>query len=95
MGFRLIPRLLCARPHAHNTFRREIALSYLITVAALALSFALIIYTQDQGNISAFDSALILYIYAYAFNPGLKIWNKLRKMGDEQNELPPGQRTAS
>jgi hypothetical protein len=94
-GFRLVPRLICAKSGPRNLFRKELALSYLITYVALAFTFASIIWLQDQSVFGVFDSALLLYGYAYALNPGLRIWNKLRKMGDECDGLPPQQTSAS
>jgi hypothetical protein len=94
-GFRLIPRLICARSRPRNLYLKELALSYLLTYAALGFTCASIIWLHDQGAFGAFDSALLLYGYAYAFNPGFRIWNKLRKMRDEGHDLPPCQPTSS
>jgi hypothetical protein len=90
-GFRLIPRLLCARSLPRNSFLRGLALSYLITGVALTLPFALIIYMQDPGASGAFDASFICLLYGHSLNPGFQIWKKLRKMGHEwqDNPVPP------
>jgi len=94
-GGRLIPRLLIARTQPRNSFLRELTLCNLITVVAFALTFALMFYVRDPEKFGAFDAVFIVYIYGSAFNPGFKIWNKLRKMGDERNSLPPNQTAVS
>jgi hypothetical protein len=88
-GFRLIPRLLCAGNRPRYSFFRGLALSYFMTTVAITLNLALIIYMQDQNFLSAFDAFFICFLYGYRLNPGFQIWIKLRKMGDEQKDLPP------
>jgi len=94
-GFRLIPRLLGARTMPRNTFRRALAVCYLLTYAVVVVPLWLIPIMQDRNILCAFDAAFIVYFYGCAFNPGFRVWNKLRKMGDERNEPPPWQTTAS
>jgi hypothetical protein len=94
-GGRLIPRLLIARTQPRNSFLKELALSNLITVLALATIVALIFYMRDREKFGAFDAVFIVYIYGSAFNPGFRIWNKLRKIVDAQHEVPPRQTTAT
>jgi hypothetical protein len=94
-GCRVIPRLLYARTKSPNSFWRQLALSFLITDVALALGFAQYVYISNSGVLAGWNSAFILFLCGYRLNPGLLIWNKLRKMGEERNELPPGPTTAS
>ena len=95
LGFRLIPRLLGASIIPRNTLRRELALCYLVTFAAVFLPMWLIPCMQDCGILGAPNYVLFAYIYVYKVNPGFMIWKKLRKMTDERPELPPWQTTAS
>jgi hypothetical protein len=93
-GFRLIPRLLCARTMPRNSFLRKLALCYLVSSVALLVPIALIPYMEHPSISSAGNAAFIFFLYGCAFNPGFRIWNKLRKMGDERNDLPPWRTTA-
>ncbi|HEV7924924.1 MAG TPA: hypothetical protein VGR14_06190 [Verrucomicrobiae bacterium] len=95
VGYRLIPRLLASRTMPRNTFRKEIALCYLVTFPAVFLPMWLISCMQDGGILGDINRVLFVYLYGFRFNPGFRVWKKLRKMGDERHELPPWPTTAS
>ncbi len=94
-GFRLIPHLLCVRNLPRYSFFKGVALSYFMTTLGITLNFALIFYMQDRNSPSAFNAVFICVLYGYKLNPGFQIWIMLRKMGDEQKDLPPCRTPAS
>jgi hypothetical protein len=79
-GFRLIPRLLYFRARSRNSFRRGLALCGLITTKALFLAYAAFLYMQDRDFWGGLNALFIIYVWGFAFNPGFRIWNKLRKI---------------
>jgi len=90
-GFRLIPRLLCARTPRRSTLLRELALCQLTTQASVLPALWLVILIRDHDGFSAFNIVFVFYLYGFALNPGFRIWKKLRKMDAGQNDLPPSQ----
>lgn len=94
-GFRLIPRLLCARTLRRNSLLRKLALCELTTQAFVLPAFWLVQLMQVHDGFRVFDAVFVFYLYGYALNPGFRIWKKLRKMDNGQNDLPPSQTIAS
>jgi hypothetical protein len=94
-GFRLIPRLLCAKPLPRKSFIKVLALSTFLTSVALGGWNALLFYTTTHDiYIGGFFGLYIVVLQTFKSHSPLRIWNKLRKMGDERNELPPRQATS-
>lgn len=95
-GFRLIPRLLCATTLPRTSFIRRLALISLLTQVALSIWYALFIYaTSHDIFVSAYFGLYILLLPNFKSNSPLRVWNKLRKMGDERNKLPGWQTPVS
>jgi hypothetical protein len=92
--FRLIPRLLCARILPRIYFRRTLALWSSMPLVMLGLGFTLLTY-QHRDTLGILMAAYIFFYYRYQMNPGFRIWNKLRKMGDGRTDRLPWQTTAS
>jgi len=92
-GFRLIPRLIWAKALPRASFLRGLALSNFLTGAGFNLAYVLILITPP---LDVFDMFFIFYIgILYFIGPAFRIWNKLRKMGGERNDLPPQKTPAS
>ena len=95
-GFRLIPRLLCARTLPRTSFIKGLALSIWLTDVALVSCYALFIYTRIHNvYVGGFFGLYLVLLHTFRRNSPSRIWNKLRKMGDARNELPPWQTPAS
>jgi hypothetical protein len=94
IGFRLVPRLLWGRTFSHASFLRGLALCYFITFVALVVCGLAITAVPAYDSWVLLNGAFIFYVMGYSHNPGLRIWNKLRKLGDKRDELPPQQSSA-
>ena len=91
-GFILIPRLLFATTLPRTSFVRGLALSTWLTQVALSSWCALFKYTINHDiYVSGFFGLYIFLLPDFKSNSPLRIWNKLRKMGDERNKLPSWQ----
>jgi hypothetical protein len=91
-GFRLVPRLLYAKILSRTAFLKAIALSFHITDFTIGTLyfFALVICKLHKGEV-VFSHSDLVFFFLYMNHPGRHIWHKLRKMGDERNDLPPQQ----
>jgi hypothetical protein len=92
-GLRVVPRLLYFATLPRPSFIRGLALSVLLTEVALSCWMTLFAYTIINHNIYV-GGGRGLYMFLITnikSNSPLRIWNKLRKMGDERNRLPSWQ----
>jgi hypothetical protein len=94
-GFRPVPRLLCLMTPRRSSLLRRLALCQSTTQAVVFSAFWLIRFMRDRDAFAAFTTIVCLYLYAYACNPGFRVWKKLRRMGNERNDPPPWQTTVS
>ena len=91
-GYRLVPRWLYAQKLSRTSMLKGFALSNLVTSAAFWCAFTFL-FARTVDDI-AFR---ILYSTVFGIRnliPILRVWTKLRKMGDERNEPPPCQATS-
>jgi hypothetical protein len=97
VGFRLIPRLLSTKGLQRISFLKWLALSAYLTEVAFGSYLAVLFYTKNCNifvlgflGLNMLLSSMITHSHS-----SLRIWNKLRKMGEERNDLPPRQTPAS
>jgi hypothetical protein len=96
VGFRLIPRLLYAKRLPRTSFLKGLALSTFLTEAAFGSCYAVLFCAQNHNiYASGFIGLFVVLRSSLSSNFSLRIWNKLRKMGDARNDPPPRQTPAS
>lgn len=88
LGWRLIPRLLFARGLPRYTLIKELTFWTFVTSTAFGICYTLFLYTLGHEVFAPIllGFYLILFPNCKSASP-LRIWNKLRKMGDAK--FPP------
>jgi hypothetical protein len=84
-GFRLVPCLLHRVTRTRQSLIERLVLTSFITQEFLACTIAASVYLQDHDVSNA---VLFFCFISWQFNPGLRIWRKLRKT-EVFRDLPP------
>jgi hypothetical protein len=95
VGLRLIPRLLWASTLRRNFLLRGLALCQFTTRVVVVPAIWLVPFMHDHDTFAALNLIFFFFVYGFVMNPGFRIWNKLRKMGEGAVDPPPRQTSAS